>query len=144
MRNVKKRLTVIHALGWTIHIKTRLSGIKCRLLLFQKHCTSWRISALLCMCYLVLLWCQDTFAWEQMDLCNIKRKGVECQLLASVSCSALHAHYLLCAHSLHGQNNLCGSGGSSSVLMTTPHWPLQRKQMEPQGDVSISLTTWVS
>lgn len=35
-------------------------------------------------------------------------------------------------------------GGSSSVLMTTQSWPLQRKQMEPQGDVSIQLTTWVS
>lgn len=45
---------------------------------------------------------------------------------------------------LHGRTNLWGSRGSSSVLMTTPHWPLQRKQMEPQGDVSISLTTWVS
>jgi len=35
-------------------------------------------------------------------------------------------------------------GGSSSVLMTTQSWPRQRKQMEPQGDVSIQLTTWVS
>lgn len=43
------------------------------------------------------------------------------------------------------RTNLWRSGvGSSSLLMTAPRWPLQRKQMEPQGDVSISLTTWVS
>lgn len=98
-----------------------------------------------CVCgFVVLLFYQDTFDWEQMDSYYIKRKSVGCQFWDSVSCSALHAHYLQCAHSSHRQTNLWGSGGSSSLLMTTPHWPLQRKQMEPQGDVSISLTTWVS
>lgn len=86
----------------------------------------------------------NTIHCQQMDPCDIKRKSIVCQFSDSVSCWALPTHYLQCAHSLHGWTNLWGSGGSSSVLMTTLHWPLQRKQMEPQGDVSISLTTWVS
>lgn len=57
------------------------------------------------------------FHQDTIDLGNTwihiiqKGKSVECPLRDSVSCSALHAHYLQRAHSLHRRTNLWGSGG---------------------------------
>lgn len=95
---------------------------------------------------LVFLSHQDVIDCEHMNSYNTKRR--ECMVSAlrfgfmfGITRSLFTARSALA----YTRTNLWRSGvGSSSLLMTAPRWPLQRKQMEPQGDVSISLTTWVS
>lgn len=136
-----RRITAVHSFSYGY--KTMLGEITCSTM---KHCLPYMLNVCArCVSGFIEVLCDyGTYHCAQVDLFNIKRKSIGCQFCDSISCSALYTHYLQCAHFSHGWTNLRGSRGSSSVLMTTFHWPLQRKQMEPQGDVSISLTTWVS
>lgn len=92
----------------------------------QVHITNHRSAPCLSALQLFLsIYCWSGTDWEQMDLYDLKRTSVECHFWNTVSCSALHAHYLQCAHSQHRQTILWASGRGDQVqaLMTTLHWP---------------------